>query len=163
MSAGLENRDYRRDPSRWPHGTIYPQKLALTSPTCGSRSVGIGRSRTQAKEFAFCRYVCIRIIDSRGRVTPPPHTHTHTYIFLSSSKRNPPFQDKLKAMERTMKWSWSRQDPKQWLTVLAKSISSLLHLTLVARRDTQARRQRGCLLSILLFLQSKESKVMLSP
>jgi hypothetical protein len=30
--TGLENRDYnRRDPSRWPRGTLYPQKLALTS------------------------------------------------------------------------------------------------------------------------------------
>jgi hypothetical protein len=30
---------------------LYPQKLALTSPTGGGRSVGIGRSRTQATEF----------------------------------------------------------------------------------------------------------------
>jgi hypothetical protein len=30
---GLENRYYgHRDPSRWPRDTIYPQKLALTSP-----------------------------------------------------------------------------------------------------------------------------------
>jgi hypothetical protein len=28
----LENLEYgRRDPSRWPRGTLYPQKLALTS------------------------------------------------------------------------------------------------------------------------------------
>jgi hypothetical protein len=32
-------------------GTIYPQKLALTSPTSGGRSVGIVRSQTQATEF----------------------------------------------------------------------------------------------------------------
>jgi hypothetical protein len=32
---------------------LYPQKLALTSPTSGSRSVGIVRSRTQATEFSF--------------------------------------------------------------------------------------------------------------
>jgi hypothetical protein len=43
--SGLEIREYgRRDPS---HGTLYPQKLALTSPTSGGRSVGIVRSRTQ--------------------------------------------------------------------------------------------------------------------
>jgi hypothetical protein len=30
---------------------IYPQKLALTSPTGGGRSVGIVRSRTKATEF----------------------------------------------------------------------------------------------------------------
>jgi hypothetical protein len=47
-------RDYgRRDPSRLPRGTLYPQKLALTSSTSGSRSVGIVRSRTQATEFVL--------------------------------------------------------------------------------------------------------------
>jgi hypothetical protein len=39
--AGLENRDYGlRDPLRWPRDTFYPQRLALTSPTNGGRSVG---------------------------------------------------------------------------------------------------------------------------
>ena len=32
---------------------LYPQKLALTSPTGGGRSVGIIRSRTKATEFSF--------------------------------------------------------------------------------------------------------------
>ena len=32
---------------------LYPQKLALTSPTGGGRSVGIARVRTKATEF-FC-------------------------------------------------------------------------------------------------------------
>jgi hypothetical protein len=50
--SGIENRDYgRRDPLSWPRGTLYPQTLALTSPTSGGRSVGILRSRIQAKEF----------------------------------------------------------------------------------------------------------------
>jgi hypothetical protein len=39
------------DPLRWPRDTIYPQKLALTSPTSGGRSVGIVRLRTEATEF----------------------------------------------------------------------------------------------------------------
>jgi hypothetical protein len=40
----LENREYgRRDPSRWSRGTLYPQKLATTSPRSGGRSVGIVR------------------------------------------------------------------------------------------------------------------------
>jgi hypothetical protein len=30
----------RRDLSRWPRGTLYKQKLALTSLTSGGRSVG---------------------------------------------------------------------------------------------------------------------------
>jgi hypothetical protein len=33
------------------NGTLYPQKLAITSPTSGDRSVGIVRSRTQTMEF----------------------------------------------------------------------------------------------------------------
>ena len=32
---------------------LYPQKLALISPTSGGRSVGIVRSRTKAAEFSF--------------------------------------------------------------------------------------------------------------
>jgi len=32
---------------------LYPQKLALTSPTGGGRSVGIVRLRTKATEFSF--------------------------------------------------------------------------------------------------------------
>ena len=34
------------------HATpLYPQKLALTSPTCSGRSVGIVRSRTKTTEY----------------------------------------------------------------------------------------------------------------
>jgi hypothetical protein len=52
--SGLESREYdRKNPSRWPCGTLYPQTLALTSPTSCGRSVGIDRSRTQATEFSF--------------------------------------------------------------------------------------------------------------
>jgi hypothetical protein len=32
---------------------FYPQKLSLTSPTGGGRSVGIVRSRTKATVFSF--------------------------------------------------------------------------------------------------------------
>jgi hypothetical protein len=50
-SYGLENREYgRRDPSRSPRGTLYPQNLAVTSPSSGI-AVGIFRSRTQATKF----------------------------------------------------------------------------------------------------------------
>jgi hypothetical protein len=39
---GLENReDGRGDPLRWLRDTLYPQTLALTSPTSGCRSVGV--------------------------------------------------------------------------------------------------------------------------
>jgi hypothetical protein len=42
------------DSLRWPRDTLYPLKLALTSPTNGGRSVGIVRLRTKAMEFVFC-------------------------------------------------------------------------------------------------------------
>jgi hypothetical protein len=50
--SGLENRKYGRGvPLRWPRDTLYPQKLALTSPTYGGRSVGIVRLRTKTTEL----------------------------------------------------------------------------------------------------------------
>jgi hypothetical protein len=52
--SGLENRKYgRKDQSRWPRGALYQQKLAITLPTSGGRSVGIVRSRTQTMEFFY--------------------------------------------------------------------------------------------------------------
>jgi hypothetical protein len=55
----LENREYgRRDPSCWQRGTLCPQKLAITLPTSGGRSVGIVRSRTQTMEFV-CLFVFV--------------------------------------------------------------------------------------------------------
>jgi hypothetical protein len=52
-SCGLESREYgRKDSSRWPRDTLYPQKeLALASLTSGGRSVGIVRLRTKAMGF----------------------------------------------------------------------------------------------------------------
>jgi hypothetical protein len=50
--TGLENREYGNgDPLRRSRDTLYPQKLALTSPTRGSRSVDIVRTRTKATEL----------------------------------------------------------------------------------------------------------------
>jgi hypothetical protein len=54
----LENREYGRgDPLRWPRDTLYPQTFALTSPTCGGRSVGIVRLRAKTMEF-----VCLLMV-----------------------------------------------------------------------------------------------------
>jgi hypothetical protein len=51
--SGLEIWDYgHMDQSRWPRGTLYPQRL-----TSGGRLVGIDSSRTQATEFV-CLFVC---------------------------------------------------------------------------------------------------------
>jgi hypothetical protein len=50
--SGLEIRENgRRDPSRLPRGTLYPKKLALTSPKSGGCSLGIIRSLTKATEL----------------------------------------------------------------------------------------------------------------
>jgi hypothetical protein len=47
-----QSREYGRgDPLRWPRKTLYPQKLALTSPRSGGRSVCTVHSRTKATEF----------------------------------------------------------------------------------------------------------------
>jgi hypothetical protein len=52
--SGLEIREYALGIRHSDHvAPLYPQKLALTSPTRCGRSVGIVRSRTQATEFVF--------------------------------------------------------------------------------------------------------------
>jgi hypothetical protein len=72
--AGLENREYGgRDPSRWPRGTLYPQKLAITSLTSGGRSFGIVRSWTQTTEFVLLmeifevKVLCTEVLQGRNR------------------------------------------------------------------------------------------------
>jgi hypothetical protein len=52
--SGLENRiNDRRGPLRWPRDTLYPQNLALTSPTSGGRSADIVRLRTKDHGIQF--------------------------------------------------------------------------------------------------------------
>jgi hypothetical protein len=55
---GQENRiNGRGDPLRWPRDTLYPKKLALTTPTSGGRSVGIVRLRTKGHGvFSFSSF-----------------------------------------------------------------------------------------------------------
>jgi hypothetical protein len=69
-NTGLESREYgRRDPSRWPRGTLYQQKLVLTSPTSGGRSVGIVRSRTRVTEFSFIKFLYFHIFIIKNNKT----------------------------------------------------------------------------------------------
>jgi hypothetical protein len=52
--SSLESWEYGlKDLSRWPRGTLCPQKLSSTSPPSGGHSVGIVLSRTQATEFVY--------------------------------------------------------------------------------------------------------------
>jgi len=57
---------------------LYPQKLALTSPTGGGRSVGIVRSRTKATEFSLVwSGVELRVMCPVCRVLQHPANWTH--------------------------------------------------------------------------------------
>jgi hypothetical protein len=47
LSKLINRINDRGDLLCWPRDTLYPQKLALTSPTSGGRSVGIVRLRTK--------------------------------------------------------------------------------------------------------------------
>jgi hypothetical protein len=60
-APGLENRRLTAVGTRGAaHVTpLYPQKLALTSPTGDGRSVGIVRSRTKATEFSLYIYIYV--------------------------------------------------------------------------------------------------------
>jgi hypothetical protein len=53
--SGLEKTEINvgENSLRSPRNTLYPQRLALTSPTCGGRSVGIILLQTAATEFSF--------------------------------------------------------------------------------------------------------------
>jgi hypothetical protein len=67
--SGLENREYGRgDLLRCPRDTLYPQKLALTSPTSGDRSAGIVRFRTKTTEFVLFVVFWARSSDSNFSV-----------------------------------------------------------------------------------------------
>jgi hypothetical protein len=70
----------RGDTLRWPRDTLYPQKLALTSPTSGGRSVGI---------------VCLRTKSHRGgeglkllRRTEENHENAGCIVYLWKKNRD---------------------------------------------------------------------------
>jgi hypothetical protein len=71
-NSSLWNREYgRMDPSRCPRCTQYPQTFALTSPTRGSRSVGIVHSRTQATEFSLVLEMWSHVLVCWSNIMPP--------------------------------------------------------------------------------------------
>jgi hypothetical protein len=51
--SGLKKNEIngRGNSLRWPRNTLYPQRLALTSPTSGGHWVGIVRLRTRPRSF----------------------------------------------------------------------------------------------------------------
>jgi hypothetical protein len=52
-SGSRKPRILQWDPLRWPRDTLYPLKLALTSPTGSGHSVGIVRLLAKATKFSF--------------------------------------------------------------------------------------------------------------
>jgi hypothetical protein len=83
--SGLENREYGCvDPLVWPRDTLYPLKLAITSPTSGGRSVGIVRLRTKATEVDFyqLRTNCFKLLE--GELTLQMDTYCGLCMHLSS-------------------------------------------------------------------------------
>jgi hypothetical protein len=80
LHPGLERREYGSgDPLRWPRDTLYPQKLALTSRTSGSRSVGIVHSRTKVTELF---YAVTPGGTLKGLCRDIPYTSRHTGSFM---------------------------------------------------------------------------------
>jgi hypothetical protein len=78
--SGLEYREYGLgDPLRWPRDTLYPQKLALTSPTSGGRSVGIVRFRTKAMEL-------VSVVPGRQYFNDRSNLQTTKSVSKTSSK-----------------------------------------------------------------------------
>jgi hypothetical protein len=73
--SGLEIRNYgRRNLSRWPRGTLYTHKLALTLPTCGRRLVGIYNSLTDSGHGEFSFF----FVKNLGEVRHQQHVSTET-------------------------------------------------------------------------------------
>jgi hypothetical protein len=93
------------DPLRWPRDIFYPQKLALTSPTSGGRSVSIVRFRTKATEFSVSTPRPSTLHNTAPTTTISCHIYPHfrlctikwpdrnTYIVCSWSQRIVPVKN----------------------------------------------------------------------
>jgi hypothetical protein len=91
--SSLENPEYgRRDPLFWPCNTLYPQKLALISPTNSGHSVVIVLSRTKATEFMFtevCRVVYLKFRLFSSIACPWTVKHSRISVVNLSCYRHP--------------------------------------------------------------------------
>jgi hypothetical protein len=81
-------------PSRWPRGTFYPNKLAITSPTRGGRSVGIVRSRTQTMEFFEClahliffQFITLKMYALNTALKKAPWSESESELYRPSDRR----------------------------------------------------------------------------
>jgi hypothetical protein len=69
--SGSGSRKSSGDPLRWPRDTLYPQKLAVTLPTCGSRSIGIVRLRSKATRSLSSLVTPTRSVHKTARPAHP--------------------------------------------------------------------------------------------
>jgi hypothetical protein len=67
MAIGIHHADHAT--------TLYPQTLALTSPTNGGRSVGVVRSQTQATEFVYTQILHIISTFNFPKILLQAHSH----------------------------------------------------------------------------------------
>jgi len=69
---------------------LYPQKLALTSPTGGGRSVGIVRVRTKATEFSLVieKQVCTVCQGTNYKIVPLTNLNEYLHKGKSGIKAN---------------------------------------------------------------------------
>jgi hypothetical protein len=92
---GLESREYgRRDSSRWSRGTLYPQKMPLTSPTTGGFC--FGRSTDSLKHKFLLFYSVSRML------LPSFFSVTQHSFFCQESERCQPCH------QTFLPWLWSR-------------------------------------------------------
>jgi hypothetical protein len=67
--SGLKNREYGCwDLLRWTRDTFYPQKMALTSPTKGGRSVCMVLSRTKTTGFLLLLLLLLLYYKTEGPI-----------------------------------------------------------------------------------------------
>jgi hypothetical protein len=80
--SGLENRDYGIGIRRADYATsLCPQKLALTSPTSGGRSVGIVRSRSKVTELLLL----LSLLTNRSlKMLPRQQIHTQQELLQAT-------------------------------------------------------------------------------
>jgi hypothetical protein len=123
--SGLESREFScRYPSRWPRGTLYQQKLALTSPTSGP---------------SFDRYSSLA--DSGHRVLQPPSWRTSRcrlfiLVFAATLRiwtpflhRNPRLQ--VITWHRTLGNNWNWSDRNTWNRIYNRTSMNCLPVTFI--------------------------------
>jgi hypothetical protein len=108
---------------RWPRDTLYPLKLALTSPTNGGRSVGIVRLRTKTTEFvyecaSFSTYKAQAVNNfSFSRMTTLHDFISYKCLVCPRVKQVPRIRRLMKILCRERRNACRLLDTEKWVTV----------------------------------------------